>query len=174
MEERKFKNFMLNYILAIKNMIGFNVITQAWQEFQAWRVLYKLTAKEEVIEQLASYGFKVSWFGIPYKLIVIPNEFLETDATVNNYMFGQLREIDQTIAMPLNIREIVHPAFVDVSPGVYLVKLEPERTMLRFKKLVPVLLGWSLFSFIAYRLAIKFELTQHVVRAISSLYCLLF
>lgn len=161
-------------MLAIKFMIGFNVITQAWQEFQAWLVLYRLTSREEIVDQLAAFGFKVSWIGIPYKLIVIPHEFLETNATVTNYIFSQLREINQTIAIPLNISDIIHPAFTDISPGIYLVKLEPERTMLKVKKIVPLLLGWSLFSFIAYRLVIKFDVLQYVIEVINSFYCLLF
>lgn len=155
-------------------MLGLKTIKLAWIEFKYWRKLYNATKESYIEEELKEAGFKVSWLGYPYKIIKIPNEFMETEATVNNYMFEQLREIDSTVTTPLNISELCFPNFIDIAPATYLVKLESKFNYLRPKTLIPILLFWGFIIWVMTRLTIKYDLFDYVIQAFEFINNILF
>lgn len=138
-------------------MLGIKTIGRAISQIKGWYRLYKLTADPFIEQELKSSGFKISWHGIPYKLLPIPNEFMENQMTLQNYIFSQLREINDTIAVPLRLADLIYPAFKDVAPGVYLIKLEPNTNEIQFKNIVPILALWGILGFVITKLWVKYD-----------------
>jgi len=146
-------------------MLGLKTLSRAYKEFILWKRLYNVTKKPEVEKELKQYGFKVSWLGYPYKIVEIPNEFLENRDFTQNYMWEQLKEMNETITIPLNISELCFPNLVDIAKGAYLVKLESKFENLKAKYVIPLLLMWAGIIWISTQLFIKYDLLSYIEMA---------
>lgn len=155
-------------------MLGLKSLYEAYREFKEWRVLYKVTKDPKIESELQSFGFKISWLGFPYKLIEIPNEFMESRETVTSYLFTKLKEINDNITVPLRLSELVYPKTTDVAPGQILLMLESRTNYLRLKVMIPILVLWSISIFVLYRIFVKYDLTVYFIQAYEFLKSFLF
>lgn len=54
--------------------------------------LYKLSTKDDVEKYLSDKGFTVDWIGRISIVVQIPNEFLESDDTIQSYIYAKMQE----------------------------------------------------------------------------------
>lgn len=155
-------------------MLGLRTLYNAYREIREWKILYNVTKDPFIEKELKSFGFKLSWLGVPYKVLEIPSEFMETEQTYNSYIFGKLVEIGDNITGPLRLTDIVYPATNNIAPGLVLIKLESKTEFLRLKLILPILLGWGIGSYLSYRVWIKYDLWQYLEQSWDFIYSIFF
>lgn len=155
-------------------MLGLRTLYGAYRELREWKILYNLTKDPFIEKEIKTFGFKLSWLGVPYKILEIPNEFMENEQTYNNYIFSKLQEINENITTPLRLSDLVYPATSNIGPGLVLIKLESNSEYLRAKLIVPILTFWSIGSYLSYRLWIKYGMFEYAEKAYDFIHSIFF
>ena len=70
--------------------------------------LYKTTSNNANAQKMAGYKVQVNWIGEPFMYFRIPNEFMESDLTMNSFVQKRLMDT-YVIFDQLNIDSLVYP-----------------------------------------------------------------
>lgn len=120
--------------------------------------VYNTTDKLPMSQKLEEYKLKTDWIGRPYYQFEIPNEFFESEQTLNSYVWSKINEI-YFIFTQGGIDSILYPiTYIDYKGMSCLVVFSTDlKPIESFGKWVKWSMLLSVVSFALYQLISVFK-----------------
>ncbi len=93
------------------------------QVFKEMRIVYKKSKNLDILQKYKQENIDINWIGEPYFSFEIPSEFLESDVTLNSFVYKRLQDTYH-VFQNADIAQYVYPVtYIDRKNNICLIHM---------------------------------------------------